>query len=185
MSKLPLNRLLLGVSSFSLASIFSLVSSVTAIPVSNTYINFAGAGGDFSSRTATFRASESTTTTPVKDGLRLYNVHLAKMIEVSEHFCRDRDSDYKFYWNYEADQGKVFMGQFSWSYQFARDTLKKFGSSGEEKITIHYVDNPQSETISALNLSGKNAQEFMGLVKTLKPQCIDYTPKICPGDRLD
>lgn len=168
----------------SLISIISFNLSASAIPVSNAYINFAGAGGDFSSRTGTFRAKESTTITPVKDGLRIYETHLAKMIEVSENFCKDREPNYKFYWNYEADQGKIFMGQFTWTCQFAHDTFKKFGTAGKEKIVIHYVDNPQNETISVLNLIGKNAQEFINLVKTIKPQCIDYTPKICPGDQL-
>jgi hypothetical protein len=183
--KLPLTRLLLGITSLSCTSIFSFAASVTAIPVSNAYINFAGAGGDFSGRSGTFRASEATTTTPVTDGLRLYEVHLAKMLEVSVNFCKDREPNYKFTWNYEADQGKVYMGEYSWTCQFALDTLKKFGSSGTEEITIHYVDNPKKETISALNITGKNAKEFIDLVKTLKPQCIDYTPKICPGDRLE
>lgn len=167
-----------------LVSIISFCSSVSAIPVSNAYINFAGAGGDFSSRTATFKASEANTTTPVKDGLRVYETHLAKMIEVSNNFCKDRQPNYKFYWNYEADQGKIFMGQFSWNCQFVSDVFKKIGTSGTEKMTIHYVDNPKSETISVLNLAGKNAQEFVNLVKKIEPKCIDYTPKICPGDKL-
>ncbi len=163
----------------------SFCNPVSALPVENAYINIAGAGGDFNGRTATFTASEKTTTTPVKDGLRLYEVHLAKMLEVSELFCRDREPNYKFTWNYQAEEGKVYMGEYSWTCQFARDTLKKFGSSGKETITIHYVDNPKQETISALNITGKNAQNFINLVKTLKPQCINYTPKICPGDRLE
>jgi hypothetical protein len=168
----------------SLISIISFNLSASAIPVSNAYISFAGAGGDFSSRTGTFTASESTTITPVKDGLRIYETHLAKMIEVSKNFCQDREPNYKFYWNYEADQGKIFMGQFSWSCQFANDIFKKFGTASKEKIVIHYVDNPQNETISVLNISGKNAQEFINLVKTLEPKCVDSNPKICPGDKL-
>lgn len=173
-------KLLFGIIAFA-----SFCSPVSGIPVNNAYINIAGAGGDFTGRTATFRAEEKTTVTPVKNGLRLYEVHLAKMIEVSEFYCRDREPNYKFTWNYEAEQGKVYMGQYSWTCQFARDTLKKFGSSEEETITIHYVDNPKKETLSALNITGENAKSFIDLVKTLKPECIDYKPKICPGDRLE
>ncbi|MDJ0846392.1 MAG: hypothetical protein QNJ08_19410, partial [Crocosphaera sp.] len=61
----------------SLSFISSSFISMMAIPVHNVYINFAGAGGDFSSRTGTFRVSSSTTVTPVKYGLRLYEIHLA------------------------------------------------------------------------------------------------------------
>lgn len=170
---------------WALAGLIAYCNPVSAIPVNNAYINIAGAGGDFTGRAATFRVEDKTTVTPVKDGLRLYELHLAKMIEVSEHFCRDREPEYKFTWNYEAEGGKVYMGEYSWTCQFARDTLKKFGSSGEENITIHYVDNPQKETISALNITGKNAENFIHLVRTLKPECIDYNPPICPGDRLE
>ena len=185
MSKLPLTRLLLGVSSLSMASAFSIFTPATAIPVSNAYISFAGAGGDFTSRTATFRVPESTTVTPVENGLRLYDVHLAKMIEVSENYCKDRESDYLIHWNYEVDQGKIFMGEFSWSCQFARDTLKKFGTSETETVTIYHTDNPKSETIYVLNINRNNAKEFLSLVQTIKPKCIEMTPKICPGDRLE
>jgi serine/threonine-protein kinase len=183
--KLALFRLLLSVASLGLAGISSLFASVAAIPVLNVNINFAGAGGDFSSRTATFRVPDSTTVTPVENGLRLYEIHLAKMIEVTESFCKDRDSDYIIYWNYEADEGKIFMGEFSLSCQFARETLEKFGTSGTEEVTIHHRGNPTSENISILNLNSKNAKQFRSLVQSLKPSCIETTPKICPGDRLE
>jgi serine/threonine-protein kinase len=179
-NKLPLIRLLFGVTCFSLVSI-----SVTAIPVSSAYINFAGAGGYFSSRTGTFRVPDSTTVTPVENGLRLYEVHLAKMIEVTESFCKDRENDYIVYWNYEAEAGKVFMGEFSLSCQFARETLQKFGRSNTEKVTIHHRGNPTSENISVLNINSQNAPEFINLVQSLKPSCLEITPKICPGDRLE
>lgn len=180
-----LNKFLLGISSFSLASVSSFLNPAMAIPVPNAYISFAGAGGDFTSRTATFRAPESTATQPVENGLRLYDVHLAKMIEVSENYCKDRESSYLIHWNYEVDQGKIFMGEFSWSCQLARDTFKKFGTAGTEKVTIHHRDEPVSETISVLNINSNNAKEFLSFVQTLKPKCIEMTPKICPGDRLE
>jgi serine/threonine-protein kinase len=183
--KFPLTKLLFAVSSVSITGILAIFTPVTAISVANAYINFAGAGGDFSSRTATFLVPESTAVTPVKNGLRLYEVHLAKMIEVSESYCQDRESDYLIHWIYKVDQGKIFMGQFSWSCQFARDTLKKFGSSGTEKMTIHHRGNPTSETISVLDINSNNAKEFINLVKTLKPKCLEMSSPICPGDRLE
>ena len=169
----------------SLFSLFALTTSTSANPVDDAYINFAGSGGDFTSRTATFRVNDSTTVTPVGNGLRLYEMHLARMLEVSTHFCQDRMPDYQFYWNYEAEDGKVYMGQFSWTCQFAINTVEQFGSAETKKMTIHYVDNPIVEQIKVMNLDQQNAQEFIDLVKTLEPQCIDYSPNnICPGDRL-
>lgn len=89
--------------SFNFSLLASLLTSVSALPVINADINFAGAGGDFSSRTATFIVPESTTVIPVENyGLRLYEAHLGKMIEVTFSFCQDRESDYIVHWNYEA-----------------------------------------------------------------------------------
>ncbi len=179
-------QLVLKISSYSLTTLAFVGSSVTAIPVPNANISFAGAGGDFSSRTATFTVPDVTTVTPVENGLRLYEVHLAKMIEVSENFCKDRDDDYIINWNYEANQGKIFMGEFSLSCEFARETLQNFGTSGTETVIISHRGNPVSETISTLDINQKNAPEFINLVhSSMKPSCIDMTPKICPGDRLE
>ncbi|MDV3001026.1 MAG: hypothetical protein N5P05_002632 [Chroococcopsis gigantea SAG 12.99] len=156
-----------------------------AIPVKEAYISFAGAGGDFSSRTATFRVSAPDTTKPVQYGLRLYEVHLAKMIEVANNYCADRGNNYVIHWNYEADNGKVFMGQYDLTCQFVRNTMKKFGTTKGETLSIDYAGHTQAVKINTLNLNGKNAPEFAGLVQSIKPRCIEAAPKICPGDRLE
>jgi serine/threonine-protein kinase len=156
-----------------------------AIPVPNVYINFAGAGGDFDSRTATFQVSDQTTTTRIGKNLRLYEAHLAKMLELTYNFCQDREPNYIVYWNYEADEGKVFMGEFPLSCQFARETFQTFGTGANETVTINYRGEPTQETIATLALNDKNSKQFASLIQTIKPQCIDTTPQICPGDRLE
>lgn len=179
-------RLLLGwsITGITMSSfLFSMV--VQSLPVINAYINFAGAGGNFSARTATFQVPEKTTVSVVKDGLRAYDLHVAKMIELTNNFCEDREPKYVIHWNYTADGGKIFMGEYNLTCQFARDIFKKFGTTTPEMTTIHYVDNPQKVKVIPLNLNRKNAQEFMRLVQSIKPQCIETTPKICPGDRLE
>jgi serine/threonine-protein kinase len=164
-------------------TLFSTVAN--AIPVSNANINFAGAGGDSTSRTATFVVPDKNTTKLVKDGLRLYEVHLAKMIEVTNDFCKDRDSKYVVYWNYEVEDGKIFMGQYALTCQFAKNTFQKFGSSTTENVTVNHRGDPTTVKVSVLNLNSKNAKEFATLVQSIKPGCIEANPKICPGDRLE
>ncbi|NJL10979.1 MAG: hypothetical protein HC908_14625, partial [Calothrix sp. SM1_7_51] len=123
------------------------------------------------------------TTKSVGNGLRLYEVHIAKMIEVTHSFCGKegdtKDTNYIVHWNYVAD--KTFMGRFSFSCKFAANTLKTYGTGKPEQITVNHRGNPTKETISTLNLSGSKAKQFVSLVKTLKPQCDGGTPKICPG----
>ncbi len=70
MSKLCLSPLLLTISSMSLSLISSFFTPVVPIPVPNADISIAGAGGDFSTRTASFIVPDVTTITPVKYGLR-------------------------------------------------------------------------------------------------------------------
>ncbi len=155
-----------------------------AIPVKNVYINFAGAGGNFAERYATFTVDSPTTVTAVTPELRLYEVHLAKMIEVTHLFCKEREGSYVIHWNYEADKGQVFMGEFPLSCQFAANAFSTFGTIGKEKITIHHRGNPVQEEIKVLNLQGANGKQFAALVRRLKPKCLESPQKVCPGDRL-
>lgn len=161
------------------------IRKAIAIPVPNAYINFArtGVGGNFTSRQATFRVSDQTTITKIGKNLRLYEVHLAKMIELTYDFCEDRKSDYIVYWNYEADGGKIFMGKFPLSCQLARETFQTFGTGESEKVKVDYRGNPIHEIIPTLALDSNNSKQFASLVQTLKPECIEgKVTKRCPGD---
>jgi hypothetical protein len=160
-------------------------TETNAIPVTNAYIGIAGAGGDFSSRTATFRVPDKSTTKLVQDGLRLYEVHLAKMIEVTNNYCQDRESNYVVHWIYQAEGGKVFMGNYDMTCQFAKNTMKKFGTAASETVPIDYAGHSESVKITPLNLNSENAKEFTSLVQSIKPTCIESIPKICPSDRLE
>ncbi len=168
-------------------SLILLVPTVTqAMPVANTRISIAGAGGDFTGRSATLSTTDKTTTKPVKYGLRTYDLHIAKMIEVSGNYCQDRPQDYVMHWNYLAADGKVFMGEYTIPCQLAKDTLKKFGTKGTETLAIDYAGNEQATSIPSLNLTRTNAADFAKFVQTLKPACIETSGnKICPGDRLE
>lgn len=158
---------------------------VYAIPVPNAYINFARPGGDFSSRTVTFAVPEKDTTTLAQDGLRLYEIHLAKMIEVTNEFCKEQKDSYVIHWNYELEDRKVFMGKYSFSCQFVKDTVKEFGTSGVESIEVHQAGKPTVVKIAPLNLRGKNVQQFSTLVQFIKPVCIQLEQRICPGHRWE
>ncbi len=156
-----------------------------AVPVDNIQVSIAGAGGDFTGRAATLSTKDKTITKVVKYGLRSYDLHVAKMIEVSNDYCKDRPEDYVMHWNYMAADGTIFMGEYHIPCTLANDTMEKFGSKGMETIPITYAGTEQETTFPALNLTKANAADFAKFVQTLKPSCIETSgSKICPGDRL-
>ena len=173
--------------SLSLASLTLLVATTTqALPVPNTHISIAGAGGDFTGRYATLSTTDKTTTKTVKYGLRTYDLHIAKMIEVSGNYCQDRPADYLMRWNYLAAGGTVFMGEYTIPCTLSKNTLKKFGTKGTETLPIDYAGNEQASKIPVLNFTQGNAADFAKFAQTLKPTCIETSgKKICPGDRLE
>ncbi|WP_445240385.1 hypothetical protein [Microcoleus vaginatus] len=71
--------------------------------------------------------------------LRLYDVHIAKMFEISHFLCdRDRASE-GYNWSYQAENGSIEMGRFKISCNLAR-----FHShSLRVRETRNYSDSPQ------------------------------------------
>ena len=68
--------------------------------------------------------------------LRLYDVHIAKMFEIS-HFLCDRDRTAEGYnWSYEAENGNIEMGRFKISCQRARSTAATYGLGKPENTVI-------------------------------------------------
>lgn len=67
--------------------------------------------------------------------LRLYDVHIAKMFEISHFLCeRDRTS-VGYDWSYEAENGNIEIGRFKISCNLARSTAATYGL-GKPKITV-------------------------------------------------
>jgi hypothetical protein len=154
----------------------------TAVPINR--IDFAGAGGNFNERYGTFEVPDRDTSRPAYGSGRLtrYDVHIAKMIEVTHHYwCLKRD-DYKgVFYNYNADNGKVFMGKIYISCDLAARAYKSFGVGRAEMTEIYNRGNgPESVGIPVLDLNGGKIAKFQALVDSIKPQCVNG---VCPGDR--
>ncbi len=152
----------------------------TAVPI--TRISFAGAGGNFTQRYGTFIVPDKDTSVSAYGGaLSRYDVHIAKMIEIT-HFqwCQTRPNYRGVYYNYDADNGKVFMGQIYISCTTAKNAVNSFGVGRPESTVIYDRDNPSTASIPVLDLNGRKIPEFKQLVQSIRPQCID---KLCPGDR--
>ncbi|MEG4280284.1 hypothetical protein QUA62_22800 [Microcoleus sp. MON1_C1] len=67
--------------------------------------------------------------------LRLYDVHIAKMFEISHFLCnRDRASE-GYNWSYQAENGSIEMGRFKISCNLARSIAPAYGL-GKPEITV-------------------------------------------------
>ncbi|MEG4069848.1 hypothetical protein QUA42_21330 [Microcoleus sp. Pol11C2] len=67
--------------------------------------------------------------------LRLYDVHIAKMFEISHFLCdRDRASE-GYNWSYQAENGNIEMGRFKISCNLARSIAPAYGL-GKPEITV-------------------------------------------------
>jgi hypothetical protein len=68
--------------------------------------------------------------------LRLYDVHIAKMFEISRFLC-DRDRAAEGYnWSYEAENGNIDMGRFKISCNLAQSTATTYGLGKLENTVI-------------------------------------------------
>lgn len=154
----------------------------TSVPINR--IDFAGAGGDFTQRYGSFEVPDSDTSRPAYSNGRLsrYDVHIAKMIEVTHHhWCLKRENYKGVHYNYSADNGKVFMGKIYISCALAAQAFEEFGQGRAETTAIYNRGNgPEWVEIPVLDLNGKRIPAFQKLVASIKPQCIN---QICPGDR--
>lgn len=165
-------------SGLSLGGLATTASAGTEVPI--TYINVAGAGGDFQHRWATFVVPDRDTTASAYGGsLRRYEVHIAKMIEITADQWCQRPNFEGVYWNYQAENGNLFMGQYYISCAAARNAVRVYGVGKPERTVIHQRGNPQVVNIPVLNVYGEKVPQFMQYVQTLKPRCIE---NLCPGD---
>lgn len=156
------------------------VIAETAVPI--TRISFAGAGGNFSQRYGTFVVPDKDTSLPAYGGaLTRYDVHVAKMIEIT-HFewCQKRPNYQGVYYSYEANNG-IFMGQLYISCDLAKNAVDTFGLGRPESTVIYDRDRPSTVSIPVLDLNGRKIPQFQRLVQSIRPQCID---KLCPGDSI-
>ncbi|MEI6428048.1 MAG: hypothetical protein WCO45_06600 [Pseudanabaena sp. ELA607] len=185
--------LILGSSLSTLLSTINLApataqSKIPSTAVNITRINIARQGGDALNRWVTFVVPDRSTAVPAYGGsLRLYDVHIAKMIEITlDQFCT-QPATKGAYFNYEADNGRIFMGKLFISCDIARQAKATYGLGRAERTILEYAGNPEVVYIPVLDLNGPKIKRFQNFISTaFLMGCIETgTQVICPGDRLD
>lgn len=127
--------------------------------------------------TYTLTVSETNTTKSAYGGqLRLYDVHIAKMFEVTYADCREIPNAGGRTWYYFAGNGKIDMGQFRINCQLASEIANTYGLGKPERTAIEYsqeeAGRPISRTrsIPILDITGNKIQRWTNFVQGFRPQ---------------
>ena len=108
------------------------------------------------------------TTLPAYGGrLRLYDVHIAKMVELTQYFCQkyNYSSDRSYPWYYYVDNGNIDMGRFKISCRLANELSSAYG--------LGKVERTETDTrpimVPTLNITGGKVDKWIRFTNNFKP----------------
>lgn len=108
--------------------------------------------------------------------IRRYDVHIAKMIELSHYFhCAEpyaNGVEKAVVWDYRADSGRIEMGTFRLRCTQVKEAIAIYGLGPLEPTDVRLGgQNPQSFEVPTLALQGDwKVSHFLNFVQTLKPE---------------
>lgn len=123
----------------------------------------------------TITVPNSNTTESAYGGrLRVYDVHIAKMFEVTHHMCSSGRLSPGASWSYYADSGSVNMGNFYISCQLARDIAIAYGLGNSEATTLYVSQEESGRTarnmsVPILNIIGGKVDSWMQFTSQFTP----------------
>lgn len=107
--------------------------------------------------------------------LRYYDVHLAKMLEVSHQYYCDRPYEAGLErimeWDYYAASGDVYMGTFYFPCTLVEQAVEKYGLGRAEITELQLPSGDRVvTTVPVLGLHGPKIDDFMSWVQMLRPE---------------
>jgi hypothetical protein len=108
--------------------------------------------------------------------LRVYDVHVAKMFEVTNAWCQSGTVGGGITWTYWAGGGIINMGQFSISCRLAADIATAYGLGNDEQTLVRraggegYSGRTERWNIPILNITGGKVERWMSFVEQFHPQ---------------
>jgi serine/threonine-protein kinase len=116
---------------------------------------------------------DNTTRSAYGGDLRLYDVHIAKMFEVTHYFCQQERRG-EIWWMYRAGGGSINMGRFRISCTQANTIANRFGLGKTETTTIRYSAEEgyrrvETFEIPILNLYGPNIPRWLDFTADFSP----------------
>ncbi|MEM9817913.1 MAG: hypothetical protein AAF827_16120 [Cyanobacteria bacterium P01_D01_bin.6] len=123
--------------------------------------------------------------------LRRYDVHVAKMIEVSHHYCQQDDAIEGFRWDYEAANGNVYMGRFEINCELTQTIVTAYGPQRTEQTAVSFVNIQPDETrenpyarddeIPVLSIdTNAKIQRWRQYVQTVRPRFVSLANETMP-----
>ncbi|WP_017294797.1 hypothetical protein [Geminocystis herdmanii] len=107
--------------------------------------------------------------------LRLYDVHIAKMFEVTYTECEKFGDGGNREWTYFAGNGNINMGTFFLSCKLVYDIVTAYGLGASKNTPIIYGQEESGPPITrmvsvpTLNLTGGKEQKWINFTKNFKP----------------
>jgi hypothetical protein len=111
--------------------------------------------------------------------LRLYDVHIAKLVEVTHNSCirshrADGLPEENYLWGYTSNQRRTNMGTFMITCELAQSLVNTYGLGKPEATTIRFevssaVMGSRTEMIPILDITGEEIDEWMNFTSNFKP----------------
>ena len=145
------------------------INAGTEVPI--TSIRFVNPQKAGAARAIIIVPEQDTTRRAYGGRLTMYDVHLAKMFEVANGYCRDGWNSVE--WHYFAGNGKINMGKFFMDCKLVKDITFAYGTGTPEKTVITYGYGAAADKkvvhLPVLNLSGDKIPKFQNFLKRFKP----------------
>jgi hypothetical protein len=111
--------------------------------------------------------SADTTVSANGGKLRLYDLHIAKMVEVTYDNCTRGTKMSSYEWFYTANSGKTNMGKFIITCKLAKDLVSAYGLDEAEETQLE--GSRKIYMISTLNITGGKVDKWIRFTNNFKP----------------
>ncbi|MGE5660478.1 MAG: hypothetical protein ACM37W_28150 [Actinomycetota bacterium] len=115
-----------------------------------------------------------TTASAYGERLRRYDVHIAKMFEVTHFMCQRQLVSPSITWNYAAGGGRINMGTFEISCRLASQVASAYGLGKSEPTNITFSAGEMGRQIRSFNIpildiTGNKVPRWINFVQEFKP----------------
>lgn len=118
--------------------------------------------------------NRDTTASAYGGQLRFYDVHIAKMFEVSHFLCQQSRTASGYEWIYEAGNGSISMGRFQISCRRAAEIANSYELGTPERTSIQRDTeggSPEFDvySIPILDITGNKIDRWLQFVENFRP----------------